>query len=86
MKQIHGKIFVWTFKGEIFIRKNQQGAPRKKIDCEQDLDNIRNGSISLDRIVRTSPSAQLGNTAQREIAPNVNSATDFPQILTTTAS
>ena len=48
MNRIHGKIFVWSFKGEIFIRKGIEYAPRIKINNANDLDEIRRGSIKLD--------------------------------------
>ena len=48
MHSVHGKIFTWTFKGEVYIRKNVTGAPKKKIVCEDDLTNIKNGSVCID--------------------------------------
>ena len=48
MFRIHGKIFVWSFKGEIYVRKAMEGAPKRKINCENDLNDIRRGTVSLD--------------------------------------
>ena len=47
MYRIHGKIFVWSFKREIYLRKAIEHAPKRKIDSEQDLNDLRRGTISL---------------------------------------
>lgn len=44
----HGKIFVWTYKGDIFIRKGVMHAPKRKITCMEILNDIKSGSISLE--------------------------------------
>ena len=48
MQRIHGKIFSWTYKGEIYIRKSIDGAPKRKITCLADLTQIKSGHISID--------------------------------------
>ena len=48
MEQTHGRIFTWTFKGEIFIRKNIETGPKRKILSEDYLLKLTNGEISLD--------------------------------------
>ena len=53
MYRIHGKIFVWSFKGEIYLRKAIEHAPKRKIDSEQDLNDLRRGTISLDPTFRS---------------------------------
>jgi len=37
MDRIHGHIFVWTYKGDIFIRKNVRFAPKRKNTSMKDL-------------------------------------------------
>ena len=81
MERIHGKIFVWTFKGEIFIRKNVENAPRKKIESEQDLDDIKKGTISLDPdVIVVSTNERGNNVVNSEIVtvPPMNSINEFP--------
>ena len=48
LERTHGRIFTWTFKGEIYIRKKVENGPKIKISCESDISDIRNGHISLD--------------------------------------
>ena len=48
MNRIHGKIFTWTYKGEVYIRKDVEGAPKKKITSLEDLTNIKKGDVSID--------------------------------------
>ena len=48
MYRIEGVIYVWTYKGEIYIRKAGEKNPRIKISCEEDLIKLRKGEISLD--------------------------------------
>ena len=43
------KIHVWTFKGDVYLRKDAVGAPKIKVTSEQDLKQITEGTISLDR-------------------------------------
>ena len=43
-----GRIFTWTFKGEIFVRKNMLNAPKRKILSEDYLEKLSKGEISLD--------------------------------------
>ena len=37
MERIEGKMFVWTFKGDVYLRKDAAGAPKIKITSELDL-------------------------------------------------
>lgn len=46
----HGKIFVWTYKGDIFIRKGVMYAPKRKITCMENLNDIKSGSLSLEPV------------------------------------
>ena len=55
MERIHGKIFSWTFKGEIFIRKDVDKAPKRKITSYADLTGIKQGSISIDAVPTPTP-------------------------------
>ena len=48
MYRIEGVIYVWSYKGEIYIRKAGEKNPRIKISCEEDLNKLRKGEISLD--------------------------------------
>ena len=48
MEPTHGRIFTWTFKGEIFVRKNIETGPKRKILSEDYLLKLTNGVISLD--------------------------------------
>ena len=96
MKRLHGKIFVWTFKGEIYIRKNRENAPRVKIDNELDLNKIRKGTLLLDpptALLPDPPTALLPDphttapshtniiaNAPSTGAPIITSVTEFPQL------
>ena len=44
----HGIIYVWTYRGDVYIRKNADGAPKIRVNSELDLYNIVNGFTSLD--------------------------------------
>ena len=48
MKRIHGDIFVWTYKGDVFVRKDGENNPRIKIISEDDLNKVRSGEINMD--------------------------------------
>ena len=48
MYRIHGKIYAWSFKGEIYVRKGVDGAEKIKINSEEDLNSLRRGEITLD--------------------------------------
>ena len=48
MSKEQSRIYVWTFKGEIFVRKDAQNAPKRKISSENELKRIMKGEISLD--------------------------------------
>ena len=52
-----GRIYVWTFKGDIYLRKDTIGAPKIRITSELDLKKINEGTISLDK----TPSAVANN-------------------------
>ena len=44
----HGVIYVWTHRGDVYVRKNSQGAPKIKIDSQLELQHLIQGRISLD--------------------------------------
>ena len=46
---IHGVIYVWTHRGDVYMRKNAQGAPKVKVDSQLELRNIVEGHTSLDK-------------------------------------
>ena len=48
IQEVHGKIYTWTFKGDIFLRKSADGAPVIPISSENDLIAIKNSDLSLD--------------------------------------
>ena len=41
------RCFVWTYKGNVFCRKDEEGAPRILVVSEDTLDDISSGKISL---------------------------------------
>ena len=45
---IHGIIYVWTHRGDIYVRKNAAGAPKVKLNSDLDLQHLLQGRISLD--------------------------------------
>ena len=47
MHHIEGRIFVWTYKGDVYIRKDASGAPRLQINSEDDLKSLMEGKTSL---------------------------------------
>ena len=63
MDRIYGKIFVWTYKGDIYIRKDEWNAPKRKISAEEDLIKIKQGLISLngDKTIVRSPKRAYQN-------------------------
>ena len=80
MNRIHGKIFAWTFKGEIFIRKNAEGAPKKKIVSLEDLTKIKNGSMSIDpptRRVENAPKPNKQRTNEERTADIISAMADL---------
>ena len=80
MNRIHGKIFAWTFKGEIFIRKNAEGAPKKKIVSLEDLTKIKNGSMSIDpptRRVENAPKPNIQRTNEERTADIISAMADL---------
>ena len=82
MKRIHGKIFVWSFKGEIYIRKDSQYAPKRKINCENDLTDIRKGTVSLDpdeQFTRNVRNTRFSQNYVRNVnmRPGLSSYTNF---------
>ena len=66
MDRIHGKISVWTFKGNIFIRKDCVNAPKRRISSLEDLDNIKKGTLSLDPEEITGSVEQLPQAHQTQ--------------------
>ena len=44
----HGIIYVWTYHGNVYIRKNAEGAPKIMIKSNWDLYNVIKGFTSLD--------------------------------------
>ena len=81
MFRIHGKIFAWSFKGEIYIRKASEYAPKRKINCEQDLNDLRRGTVSLDPTAykRTSYATLRTDVIPRSIPP-VFSLQEYPSM------
>ena len=68
MFRVHGKIYVWTYKGDIYVRKDGEGNPRIRITSDNDLDKLRKGDISMDADVNS-----VDNIIQREeIISDVN--------------
>ena len=53
MFRVHGKIYVWTYKGDIYVRKDGEGNPRIRITSDNDLDKLRKGDISMDADVNS---------------------------------
>ena len=81
MFRIHGRISVWTYKGEIFIRKSVLNAPKRKIKCTQDLDDIRGGSLSIDPERRVTPRVIPSSSQQIQTpALNTSSLGEFPTL------
>ena len=64
--QKHGIIYVWTYHGNSYIRKNAKGAPKILIKSNWDLYNVIKGFTSLDKI------------PQPTHVPNVNSENETP--------
>ena len=48
LRERHGVIYVWTYRGDIYVRKGVQGAPKIRIDSQLELHNIVQGYTSLD--------------------------------------
>ena len=46
----HGVIYVWTHRGDVYVRKNTDGAPKVKINSQLELQHLIQGRISLDII------------------------------------
>ena len=53
IQQTQGRIFTWTFKGEVFLRKNIENGPKRKILSEDYLMKLKNGDISLNAPVHS---------------------------------
>ena len=49
MPVIEGKIYVWTFKGDVYLRKDMVGAQKIKILSEDDLLKLMEGKMSFDK-------------------------------------
>ena len=81
MFRIHGKIFVWSYKGEIYVRKAIEYAPKRKINCENDLNDIKRGTVSLDpdtRHVRNYTKQHVNSVPSVSNAPPVLSLHEYP--------
>ena len=48
MLHSEGKIFVWTYKGDVFLRKENGGVPTK-IESQDDLNKMRDGTTSVEK-------------------------------------
>ena len=88
MFRIHGNIFVWTYKGEVFVRKEGANNPRIKINSECDLNEIRKGNIATDADIDSnnvnSDILLLPNTITNEAAVTtvVSTETQVQQVTT----
>ena len=51
----HGVIYVWTHRGDVYVRKSVDGAPKIRVNSQLELDLIIQGRISLD-VASTAPS------------------------------
>ena len=49
MFRVEGKIYVWTYKGDVFLRKDAIGAPKIPILSQKDITDLMEGKKSLDR-------------------------------------
>ena len=84
MERIHGKIYAWTFKGEVYIRKDAENAQKIKINCENDLNDIRSGTISLDNMPINSKNQIQKNAPMSHSTTNIAlSLTEYPLLTTT---
>lgn len=70
MYRIHGRISVWTYKGNIFIRKSVPKAPKRKIRSKEDLDDIRKGTLTIDPISSHETTTRIEN----RVVPNAPAA------------
>ena len=46
--ETHGIIYVWTHRGDVYVRKNTNGAPKIRVDSQLELQRLVQGRISLD--------------------------------------
>ena len=76
MKRIHGDIFVWTYKGDVFVRKDGENNPRIKIISEDDLNKLRSGEINMnaaeiaDDATLQPPDADAVSAVNNEVSPS----------------
>ena len=45
---MHGIVYVWTHRGDVYIRKGVDGAPKIRVNSSLELQNIVSGYTSLD--------------------------------------
>ena len=57
----HGIIYVWTYRGDVYVRKAVDGAPKIRINSEFELKNIVNGHKSLDVAAEPSSAPNMIN-------------------------
>ena len=55
----HGIVYVWTYRGDVYIRKNSDGAPKIRVNSDLELQNIMNGRTSLDVAREFSPALNM---------------------------
>ena len=72
------RVYTWTFKGEIYVRKNTLNAPKRKVLSEEYLSKIMKGDISLDVPTFTNDVNALNSIVIYEdvMGESVPSATD----------
>ena len=76
MARIHGKIFVWTYKGNVFLRKDVENAPRIAVESENDLNKLRKGELSLDPPKVISDTEEPEFPLRRQQSRNLNDRVD----------
>ena len=64
----HRGIYTWTFKGKVFIRKNIENGPKRKVLSEEYLSKITKGDISLD--IPTAP--VQSDTSDSSMSPQLS--------------
>ena len=64
------RCFVWTYKGCVFCRKDEENAPRISVDSENTLNDIASGKISLSYVAPPSPTTDAPLTFPNDIALN----------------
>ena len=46
--ETHGIIYVWTHRGDVYVRKNGTGSPKIRVNSQLELQHLLQGRISLD--------------------------------------